>query len=228
VAVCSVPSLRPGDGLVRAPKQERSRQSLDRAVDAAVALLIERGSGAFTVADVARLANVSTGSLYGRLASKDDLIRVAHAREMDRLGLATALAFSAVPEEGIGLEDGVRFAVRTLADLLAHHARLLAAFMIVGRDDPAVAARGSAAHQQMQDAFVGVLQGRTSAATGDACGDDGLSWACVVAYSVLARQLGLGNDPGAAADYDLDHVVDHLTTMLTAYVVNPALRGPGT
>jgi hypothetical protein len=43
-------------------------------------------------------------------------------------------------------------------------------------------------------------------------------WSCTVVYSVLARQLALGSDPGAAADYDLDQVIDELVAMTSAYL----------
>ena len=82
---------------VRAPKQERSRRSFDKAVDAAISLLVERGSDAFTLVEVAERAGVSTGSIYTRVDSKDDLLRFAHAREMARMGQETEETFGAEP-----------------------------------------------------------------------------------------------------------------------------------
>ncbi|GAB7004806.1 hypothetical protein JCM18899A_22790 [Nocardioides sp. AN3] len=208
-----------GDDLLRAPKQARSRQSLDRALDATLALLVQRGSGAFGIADVARLAGVSTGSIYGRVASKDDLIRVAHAREMDRIDLETARAFASGREPACGLDEAVRREVGALAGLLRRNARVLAPFMLLGRDDPVIAARGTAAHERMQAAFIAALREMKGGPAG-AGTDDPLRWACTVAWSVLARQLGLGNDREAAADYEYDEVVDRLSAMLTAYLAD--------
>ena len=74
-----------GNSSVREPKQERSRQSFEKAIDATVSLLSERRSDAFTLAEVAQLAGVSTGSIYGRVESKTDLIRAAQARETARI-----------------------------------------------------------------------------------------------------------------------------------------------
>ena len=73
------------ENLVREPKQERSRQSFEKAIDATVSLLSERRSDAFTLAEVAHLAGVSPGSIYGRVESKTDLIRAAQARETARI-----------------------------------------------------------------------------------------------------------------------------------------------
>ena len=49
-------SARPEQTYARAPKQKRSRISFERAVDAAVELLVERRSDAFTLAEVAERA----------------------------------------------------------------------------------------------------------------------------------------------------------------------------
>ncbi|GAA1964449.1 hypothetical protein GCM10009798_25800 [Nocardioides panacihumi] len=167
---------------------------------------------------MARLAGVSTGSIYGRVAGKDDLIRVAHAREMRRIDLETTAAFARVPQGVAGFEDAVRLAVQALAELLQRNAQVLAPFMLLGRDDPVISERGGTAHLRMQEAFIGSLQGRTDA-HGRAQSEGALRWACTVVWSVLARQLGLGNDREAAADYELDEVVTRLTAMLAAYLV---------
>jgi AcrR family transcriptional regulator len=199
--------------LVREPQQARSRKSFDRALDAAVALLVERGSASFTLLEVAQASGVSTGSMYGRVASKDDLIRVAHAREMERLTAETAAAFAAVPEAA-GDRERVEFAVTALAAFLERNARVLSPFMLLAIHDEVIASTGKAAFDQMTARFEESVMG----ASGDERRRRAVRWACTVAYSVLARQLALGSDPGAAADYRLSQVVDELTAMITAYL----------
>jgi AcrR family transcriptional regulator len=200
--------------LVREPQQARSRQSFDRALDAAVALLVERGSASFTLVEVAQASGVSTGSMYGRVASKDDLIRVAHAREMQRLSAETARAFAAAPAGGTDPER-VEFAVRALADLLQRNARVLSPFMWLANHDDVIASGGKAAYDEMTSEFERALLGSFSRG---ARRRRAAHWSCTVGYSVLARQLALGSDAGAAADYRLDQVVEELTTMITAYL----------
>jgi AcrR family transcriptional regulator len=204
--------------LVREPRQARSRQSFDRALDAAVALLVERGSDAFTLVEVAQASGVSTGSMYGRVASKDDLIRVAHSREMERLSAETVAAFAAAMADA-SEEERVRFAIRALADLLQRNAPVLSPFMLLANHDEVIAKRGKVAFLEMTTEFERVLIGSSA---GGARRGRAVSWACTVAYSVLARQLALGSDPGAAADYRLDQVVSELTTMITAYLADAA------
>ena len=179
--------------LVREPQQARSRQSFDRALDAAVALLVERGSTTFTLVEVAQASGVSTGSMYGRVASKDDLIRVAHAREMERLSAETAEAFAAAPADAGESWSGSGSPSGRSPCLLQRNAPVLSPFMLLANHDDVIAARwqGGASTQmtaEFERALLGLL--RRGAPT------SGRGWSCTVAYSVLARQLALGSDPG--------------------------------
>jgi hypothetical protein len=53
--------ITPPRAFAREPEQERSRASFGRAVDTAVALLVERRSAAFRLAEVAERSGVSIG-----------------------------------------------------------------------------------------------------------------------------------------------------------------------
>src|SRR5436305_2025149 len=70
---------------VRAPQQQRSRESLERVLRAAEKLLAKRGYEGFTIAEVSRDADLSVGSVYGRFESKDALIYAIHARMLSRM-----------------------------------------------------------------------------------------------------------------------------------------------
>jgi len=200
--------------LVREPQQARSRKSLDRALDAAVALLVERGTPSFTLVEVSKKAGVSTGSMYGRVASKDDLIRVAHAREMERLSAETSADFDALPSEVSDVER-VHQAIGTLARLLERNAPVLSPFMLLANHDDVIAVTGKAAYDKMNREFERAMVGSAAATVRQR---RAVRWSCTVVYSVLARQLALGSDPGAAADYDLDQVIDQLVAMISAYL----------
>jgi AcrR family transcriptional regulator len=204
-------------GLVRQPKQERSRQSFDRAVEAAIALMAERRSGAITVAEVAERSGVSIGSIYARVASKDDLMRVAHTRLMERLAVESHQALGVDLGPADDLHDLVGRAVWALADLLRAHAPELGPFMQLAQHDPLMSAAGTAAHEDMAASF-----GRLLLSAGPAISrpdpQAAVVWSCTVVYSVLARQLGLGSDPEAAVDQPWDELVAALIDMVTAYL----------
>src|SRR6185436_14876416 len=66
------------------PKQQRSRQTLTRLLDAAEALLDENGLDAATVPAIAERAGVSVGVVYRRFRNKDELLRAVYERFFQR------------------------------------------------------------------------------------------------------------------------------------------------
>jgi AcrR family transcriptional regulator len=76
---------RPGDGQedvedAHAPKQERSRRTLDRLLTAAEAVLAERGLDGATVPAIAERAGLSVGAVYRRFPDKEALMRAVYER----------------------------------------------------------------------------------------------------------------------------------------------------
>jgi AcrR family transcriptional regulator len=56
------------------PKQDRSRRTLERIENAALALIAENGVEATTIHDIVRRARSSVGSFYARFPAKEDLL----------------------------------------------------------------------------------------------------------------------------------------------------------
>jgi len=71
-----------GDALphVRPPKQNRSRQTLERIAEAALEIMAEVGPERATVAEIVKRAGASVGSFYARFAGKEELIRYLQDR----------------------------------------------------------------------------------------------------------------------------------------------------
>lgn len=65
---------------VRPPQQARSRATLDRFVEAAVALLSERRFEDAPVAEIARRARASVGAFYARFPDKEALLELLNER----------------------------------------------------------------------------------------------------------------------------------------------------
>jgi AcrR family transcriptional regulator len=217
--------LQNAEPYARAPKQERSKRSFDKAISAAVSLLIERGSDAFTLADVAERAGVSTGSIYTRVDSRDNLLRAAHVREQDRIIKATIEAFGAEPPDGETFADTVARVIRQIAVLLKDNALILSAFVRLGGVDPVIAQNGKAAHALTVKCFREALLSRRQ----DIRHPDperAVTWSFTVTYSVLARWLGIGTEPTVSGEGDWDFILASLTEMITTFLANPAHGTP--
>jgi len=215
--VADVPSF------VREPKQERSRQSFDKALDAAVALMVERRSGAFTLAEVAERAGVSVGSMYGRVDSKDALIRTAHAREMARIRAEQDEVFGAAAPPDEDLPGVVRRIIVMTAEHLRRNAAVLGPLMVVGSQDPLVFAAGRSNYEGLVESFCAtLLTHRDEIRRADP--DRAVAWSFDVVYSVVARHLGLGSAPEAAGQGEWDRILDDLAEMVTAFLEGSTTR----
>ncbi|MFL5385458.1 MAG: TetR/AcrR family transcriptional regulator [Longimicrobiaceae bacterium] len=88
------------------PRQERSRETLARLLDAAEAVLAEGGLEAATVPAIAKRAGLSVGAVYRRFPDKDALLRavyfrmIARARERNAANMNPEL-YAAMPLETV-------------------------------------------------------------------------------------------------------------------------------
>ena len=197
--------------------------SFERAVDAAVALLVERRSDAFTLAEVAERAGVSIGSIYGRVDSKDDLLRAAHAREMARIKDENLRAFGDLDTSQGTLGGAVTETIRTMAKLLRVDAAVLAPFMELARHDKTIAEAGKSTYAGMVDGFRSALLTRREEIL-HRDPERAVTWSCTVVYSVLARWLGLGDAGEAAEEGKWDDILADLSEMVTAFLRGSTAR----
>lgn len=106
----------------KAPRQARSRATVDAILDAAARVLVQRGYAATTTNAVAEVAGVSVGSLYQYFPNKDSLIAALHdrhGRQMSALLDAALLQHrgSSLPEALAGVIESAVKAHQLDADL---------------------------------------------------------------------------------------------------------------
>jgi AcrR family transcriptional regulator len=100
----------------KAPRQQRSRVTVDTIVEAAARVLAERGWARFTTNEVALVAGVSVGSLYQYFPNKLSLAEVIRHRHLD--AVLMALGASDRRDETTTLENRV---ARLIDGVIAAH-----------------------------------------------------------------------------------------------------------
>lgn len=97
----------------KSPRQERSRRTVERILDAAARVFHEQGYAAATTNDIADEADVSVGSLYQYFPNKDALLVALTARHIEdtTAGLADLLS-------GLEAEAGFDVILRAVVDFL--------------------------------------------------------------------------------------------------------------
>jgi AcrR family transcriptional regulator len=202
----------------RKPKQSRSRESFDRVIEAATELLRERGAQTLTLAEVSRRSKVSIGSIYCRVESKDDLIRVVHARALGNMEHEFAAIINGIRRKRLPLRDLVPLLVRELAQYLRRHADLLSAFIERGAQDPVIASVGRKAHAQTAlDFRLLLLERQNEFVHPDP--ERAAATCFTIVYGALARYLGLGgNRESGAGEGDWKQLIDDLGLMSLAFL----------
>ncbi len=93
-------------GADREPRQERSRATRARLLEAAVACLAEEGTAGATVGAVARRAGVSRGAAQHHFPTREDLFLAVLRHMLDNRGAELRRGAAAVPE-GSGRTEAV-------------------------------------------------------------------------------------------------------------------------
>lgn len=182
---------RPTVSGVSEPKQQRSRDSFAKVRAAVLQLLHERGTGQFSLAEVSARAEVSIGSIYGRVSSKAELLRVIQAQEFDRLDAETTERVGAA---GVGTADFAAATARIVtvyAEILRENRDLLSPFFLMGVEDAEILARGRVSGDAGQGIFIHALL--TAAEEHHVeLPPEKAHWAFEIFYSLCVRYLGLG------------------------------------
>src|SRR4029450_11373754 len=127
---------------VTGPKQARSERTLQRLLDAAEALIKEKGHAAVSIPEIARRAGSSVGGFYARFRDKDELLPALDERH-----------FPALPRRPEGLADPPRWqnaptrliveaAVAELVNSTRERRHMIAAFLVRASGAPAIRGGG--------------------------------------------------------------------------------------
>jgi AcrR family transcriptional regulator len=126
---------------VRPPQQARSQETLDRILDAAEALVTEKGFEDATVADVARGAESSVGAFYARFRDKNGLLYALYERYLEQAMATADAALAPARWDGIAIPEILRSVVRFLVEVYRERAGLIRAFVVRNHSDHAFRAR---------------------------------------------------------------------------------------
>jgi AcrR family transcriptional regulator len=204
---------------VQPPQQERSRASFERVVQAATALLEEEGYDGFTLAEVSKRANVSIGSIYARVKSKDDLFYVIQDRFMtiseDRPRLQDPAVWS-----DLDARAAILGIVEEVGELFKMNERLLRVFMHRGIVDSAVATRSSASVSQFHDDIVAILLTKRDAIAHEDP-ELAIDVAFRMAWGTLARQIMYWPTFESQRTVAWDSLVHELGRACAAYLLAP-------
>jgi AcrR family transcriptional regulator len=137
------------DLAVKKPSQPRSRQTHKAILDAVEALLHDRPFSEITTSEIATDAGVTTGAIYGRFKSKDDLLPHLYERYLDWIDTSVPAWFTNVDWHSKTAAEAAQQVARTIVRL--HKARpwLIRAMVLYVRETTRGSSRRAFDHSEL-------------------------------------------------------------------------------
>lgn len=200
-----------------APKQQRSRESLDRVLEAATELLQDVGYEEMRIAEVAERASIGTASIYARVGSKYGLLLAVQARMVERLDRRAEQLLEPLLSFAGPFEQLVHAAITAVAELFRSEEALLRVFMARADTDATVTASGSGSTMRLNDLFAQVLLSRCGEITHPEP-ETAVDVCFRMAYDTLARRVMRGADWESRRELAWGELVDELAVAGDAYL----------
>lgn len=213
---------------VRPPRQARSQQTLHRILDAAEALVSEKGFEDATVAEVVRRSGSSVGAFYTRFKDKDGLLYALYERYLQQ-ALATAdAALDPSRWEGATSAEILAAVVHFLVSIYREQGGLIRAFVLRNHTNAEFRARREHLSHNVSTKLGALLLARRSEFAHPrpelAC-----AFGLTLTFSTIESTLLFGELRSSALSLSDDELAAELTRVFLAYlgVTNtPAAPGP--
>jgi AcrR family transcriptional regulator len=187
-------------------------------VEAAEALMIERGSDDFALNEVSRVGRVSIGSIYNRFKSKDELIHAVHTRVMERLEADQAKIVMRARSRSESLADLVRASIDELAEFLRKNAPIMRPMMLRAAFDRDVQDRGREGHDLMVESLtLELMSHREQIVHPDPT--RAIHSIIRIAYAAFARELGFGMAEAPQGGAPWEELKEDIGTMAAAFLL---------
>jgi AcrR family transcriptional regulator len=142
---------------VSGPKQARSERTLQRLLDAAEALIKEKGHAAVSIPEIARRAGSSVGGFYARFRDKNELLRALEERHFMELSERVEALADARRWENAATTDIVEAAVAELVAVTRERRQMIAAFLVRAIEDPVIRAGGLRFRRRVEERISALL-----------------------------------------------------------------------
>jgi AcrR family transcriptional regulator len=152
---------------IRPPRQARSQETLDRILDAAEAILEEKGFDDASVAEIALRAGSSVGAFYSRFPDKQALLHALHGRFVDEATATADAAFEPARWAGASAPEIVERIVAFLVQIQRDRRGLLRALKLATVAHETFRVREHRMLLHVRDGLAALLVGRPEIAHSD-------------------------------------------------------------
>lgn len=224
--ICAILKSIPSDPMpshtsnsINIPKQDRSRASFERVLEAAEELLKEHGYNSFTLQEVSKRSRTAIGSIYCRVKSKDELFHAVQEKVLAELDVEIASILDPSKWENVEPQKLIYFLVRELAEYLRRHKPILRALISRETVDPVVMKNGKEAHFKVAERFESLL--RLHAADFSHPDPEHAAAFCFnLTYASIAKHLDLDTVTPALDGLQWNQLIDDLGRTVALFLLS--------
>ena len=142
---------------VNAPQQARSQRTMEKLLDAAERILLERGLDAVTVPEVVREAGSSVGAFYTRFPDKRALLETVHERACDRTLANADQLLDPKAWRSASIREIIRAGVTMAVEVFGSRRNIMNAFAVAFAGDAGFARRRATTAAAVADRLGGLV-----------------------------------------------------------------------
>ena len=208
---------------INVPKQDRSRATFERVLDAGEELLKERGYEGFTLQEVSRRSKTSIGSIYCRVRGKDDLLHAVQDHALARIDAEVQEILDPAKWARVPAHKLIQFLVRELGEHLRRHTPILRAFISREAADAVVRKRGKKSHALVADRFQALLMLHASGFM-HPDPEHGVSFCFNLTFAAIAKHLDLDTITPSHDGAQWNQLIEDLGRVTSLYLLSNAFQ----
>lgn len=202
---------------VTEPKQARSEDTLRRLLNAAEALIVEKGHRAVSIPDIARRANSSVGGFYARFRDKNELLRALEERHFQELSQRVERLADPVRWAGADTAAIVEAAVAELVAIMREKRPVIAAFLANALEDPVLLEGGLRFRRSVEERLSVLFLSRREEMTHPEPGL-AIEFAIQTAFAIMQQHVLIEETRAQGRALSDDELRREITTLVLRYV----------
>ncbi len=216
-----MPASDPDLRWIRPPQQARSQRTLDRILDAAEALVADKGFEDTSVAEVARRAGSSVGAFYARFRDKDGLLYALYERYLEQAVATADDALDPTRWDGAGTTDLLSAVVHFLVEIYREQSGLMRAFVLRNYTDFEFRSRQERLSHYVSDKLIALLLERQDEIRHPQP-EQAAAFGLTMAFATIESAILFGETRSGALVLSDESLADHLIRATLAYLGVPA------
>lgn len=219
------PARVKSDQGIRKPQQDRSRRTLEAVLDAAEALIAERGVEVLKLSDMAARAGCTTGAIYARFRDKEAVLEQLYERFVRRAMQAMDQGYATLTAEGVHLGEALTLWVRTLIAHQRRHWSLHNAFLTRIQTEEGYRLRSRELALHAARVLRQVMEQHHDRIAHDNL-DQAAGMAVLIIYATIERAITMRQPASVYIPASDNALVEELVRVLRAYLETPLAETP--